>query len=539
MRKAYPNSIGRYGAATACLLLLLSKSVFSQEAFTVHVTQATGFGQVPALHSGAHAVYQGKWIFIGGRTNGLHGFYPPMAFPSSGINSTVFVYDPLTDLVQSASLNGLPDSLEDPLCSSNMQFIQKDSVLVMCGGYGWSQDAQDFITYPRLTSVDLNLLIAEVQSGSLSAAPFHMLYDERMAVCGAEMDRINNQLFLVFGHRFDGIYNRTNATGFFEQHYTNQVRKFELGNNWLNPLIQNYSVFEDTLEFHRRDFNLVPQVFQNGDYGFTAFSGVFLPGINLPFHNGVDVYNDSARVNTQLYQQLNAYSTAHVAVWDSSSNAMHTLFMGGMARYYPNSNGQVTEDTLVPFVKTISRMSRWANGTWSEVWMPDSMPFYQGTNARFIPAASTPLRHEKIVFLNNLGQQTLIGYLVGGMSSPEKNISETDPSSSFATPEVMEVWLEKTITDTWKPLHGQALYSAYPNPCKDVLTLTSASGQFERGTALRILSRTGSLVRDASTLLTQIHGTIAISTGDLKPGLYYLEIKYARETRTCPFVVIR
>jgi hypothetical protein len=29
---------------------------------------------VPGLQSAAHAQYGGKWLFIGGRTNGLHGF---------------------------------------------------------------------------------------------------------------------------------------------------------------------------------------------------------------------------------------------------------------------------------------------------------------------------------------------------------------------------------------------------------------------------------------------------------------------------------
>lgn len=522
-----------------CIVLHFSWSCIAQEAFTVHVNQAAGFTQVPALHSGALAVHQGKWIFIGGRNNGLHGFYSQLAFPASGINSNIYVYDPSTDAVQSASLNGLPDSLEDPLCSSNMQFVQHDSVLVMCGGYGWSGDAQAFITYPKLITIDLNLLMYEVQSGSVSTAPFHMVHDERMAVCGAEMEQMNGQLFLVFGHRFDGIYNRTNASGFYQQEYTNQVRKFNLGSNWLNPAIQNYTVFEDTVAYHRRDYNLVPQVFQNGDHGFTAFSGVFLPGINLPFHDGVDIYNDSARVNQQLHQQLNAYSTAHVAVWDSSANAMHTLFMGGMARYYPNASGQITEDTLVPFVKTISRMSRWGNGTWSEVWMPDSMPFYQGTNARFIPASSAPLRHERILFLNGLGPHTLVGYLVGGMSSPEKNISETDPSISFATPEIMEVWVEKTITDTWKPLQTPELYQVYPNPCKDVLSIKSVSGNFNRGSLMRILNRNGSLIRDVSTLCEVQNNAFTISVADLKPGLYYLDIKRNGETRTCPFVIAR
>jgi hypothetical protein len=114
-----------------------------------------------------------------------------LAFPLSGANYDVFVYHPQTDQVFVQSMFSLPDSLREMLSSSNMQFAHKDSMLYIVGGYGWSDAAAGFITFPNLVKVNMNHLINTVENGGSIDTLFHSIHDQRMAVCGGEMELMN------------------------------------------------------------------------------------------------------------------------------------------------------------------------------------------------------------------------------------------------------------------------------------------------------------------------------------------------------------
>ena len=61
----------------------------------------------------------------------------------------------------------------------------------------------------------------------------------------------------------------------FTQTYSNQIRKFTIDNSGSNLSYANYETITDAVHLHRRDYNLVPQVFPNGELGYTISSGVF------------------------------------------------------------------------------------------------------------------------------------------------------------------------------------------------------------------------------------------------------------------------
>src|SRR5262245_51506112 len=67
------------------------------------------FPGAPALHSFAAAEYKGKWLFIGGRTNGIHSFDPlPINnFPPALANHWVWVVDPILSTASSVDLYGV------------------------------------------------------------------------------------------------------------------------------------------------------------------------------------------------------------------------------------------------------------------------------------------------------------------------------------------------------------------------------------------------------------------------------------------------
>ena len=144
------------------------------------------------------------------------------------------------------------------------------------------------------------------------------------------------------------------------------------------------------------------------------FSGVFQPDVDLPWLNTVDVDSTGYSVNNQFSQLLNQYHTAHLPVYDASVNAMHTVFFGGIGRYYVDSaTGLLKDDPNVPFVRTISRVTRYSNGTMDEVKTGD-MPGLMGSGAEFVPLSDADFYDEKS---GRRRKNIYISYFSPGLSS--------------------------------------------------------------------------------------------------------------------------
>ena len=78
------------------LLLLPASQVFGQTNVSVFV-EPYAIPSLPGLHSFAAAQYQGKWILIGGRIDGLHQRQPTTSFLC--VNSKKLIYEPSTSLL--------------------------------------------------------------------------------------------------------------------------------------------------------------------------------------------------------------------------------------------------------------------------------------------------------------------------------------------------------------------------------------------------------------------------------------------------------
>ena len=77
----------------------------------------------------------------------------------------------------------------------------------------------------------------------------------------------------------------------------------------------------------------------------------------------------------------------------------------------------------VPFTKTISVVRRNKNTT-IETFLPVQMPGYLGAGAEFIFASGiSQAGRNGIADMNNVpGNETLIGYIIGGINSSDQNI---------------------------------------------------------------------------------------------------------------------
>jgi len=231
----------------------------------------------------------------------------------------------------------------------------------------------------------------------------------------------------------------------------------------------------DQVHLHRRDYNLVPQIFPNGEEGYTISSGVFQIGVDLPFLYPVDVKSSGHTPQPGFNQYLSNYHSAKVALYDSINNTMHSLFFGGMSQYaYVNS--VLTQDNNVPFVKTISRVSRDASGNLQEYVFSTEMPALIGASSEFIPNHNIPHYKSEIVKLSGItADSVLVGHIYGGIYSPQINPFTTNQTSvTNAHNTIYEVWLVKSQLTGLKPLNGKnpVRVSVFPNPAKSSINLS-------------------------------------------------------------------
>lgn len=403
--------------------------------------------EFPALQSYAFATWEGKWLLIGGRKDGLHRRQPWATFDEEGQNINIYVADPLKKQVWSQSLEEFPVSIAEQFRSTNMEFIQIGNKLLLTGGYGYSKTADEHVTFPYLTVIRVDELIKAIVDKKTSRNTVVQIRDERMAVTGGRLGKQGDTLLLAGGQRFDGRYNPhgpDHGPG-FTQEYTNEIRKFTIEFDKDTPVIKNYYAIKDKINLHRRDYNLVPQVLGNGDLGHTMYSGVFQYKEDVPFTNLVDIVAGSYKVNNRFIQKFSHYHSSVMPMYDKKTASMYTVFFGGIARYYPDKNGKTVDNKDVPFTKTISVVIR-TNDKVKEIYLPLQMPGYLGAAAEFIFMPDAEMYLEGIADAGKLTKEEIhIGYIVGGINSSGSNIFwDNTGEESRANGKIIKVFIKKT-----------------------------------------------------------------------------------------------
>jgi len=171
--------------------------------------------ELPTLHSFAVGRYESKWLFISGRTNGLHGFdagfFPEDNFPIQHQNRDIWVLDLASKQSWTRSLDdpssGLSEAQIVSLSATNNQFYDRNETLYITGGYGVHANGIDFGTFDALSAIDLPGLGDWVIIGNGSAAEhIRQIHDPVFKVTGGAMHRIGDRTHIVFGQDFDGLY---------------------------------------------------------------------------------------------------------------------------------------------------------------------------------------------------------------------------------------------------------------------------------------------------------------------------------------------
>ena len=403
----------------------------------------SGLGGLQAFAWGQH---NGKWLIIGGRTDGLHRRQPFAAFNHEGHNNQLIVVDPAAGQKWSAPLSSLPVDLQEQLSSTNMEFYQEGDYLYLAGGYGYSNSYGDHVTYPYLSAVKVSEVINSIINGTSFVTNFRQLSDTLFGVTGGYLNKINNTFYLTGGQVFMGRYNPmgpNHGPGFIQE-YTNSIRKFLISDNGEELSVTHFPEIIDSKNLHRRDLNVVPQIMPTGQEGLTAFSGVFQVGADLPFLNCVNIDSAGYSVNNSFTQYYNHYHCAHIPLYSALNNEMHTMFFGGIAQYY-DSLGTPVQDKNVPFVKTIARVTRDADGKMAEHKLPVEMPSLLGASSEFIPVENLPKYNNEVLKLDDFSaDKTLVGYIFGGISSSDANIFFSNGGTqSSASSQIFKVYIIK------------------------------------------------------------------------------------------------
>lgn len=405
--------------------LLGTFSLAAQPAFNFQVElQAKNIPDFPSLHSFAFGQHEQYWVFFGGRVDGIHARQPFNAFPATGVNTNIWLVDTNTDSVYSLPSSSLPDSVYYQMQGTNFNFIQEEEYLFIAGGYGIWLPSGLHTTFPLLTRIHLPTLIQNMRQQQPLAPAVSQVHDSLFAITGGQLGKINHTYLLVGGHYFEGRYNPmgpNHGPGFI-QSYSNQIRKFTVNADSLPLQVSPLSTVTDATHLHRRDYNLVPQIFPNGEPGYMLSAGVFQHTIDLPFLYPVDIRANSYQPRTDFNQLLSHYHSAKVALYDSASKVNHSLYFGGLAQYFLDSGGQLVQDNNAPFVNTISRVTRSEADSLYEFKEAAEMPVRVGASAEFLVNKALPSYANEVLMLDAASTDTIeLGYVVGGISSPVAN----------------------------------------------------------------------------------------------------------------------
>lgn len=497
------------------------------------------------IQSYAYGQADNKWLIVGGRLDGLHQRQPFAAFDQAGHNNQLIVIDPVSEQKWSAPLSSLPTSIQEQLSSTNMQFYQEGAYLYCIGGYGYSATAGDHTTYSNLTAIKVPDVINAVISNSSFTSYFRQISDPKFQVTGGKLKKINDDFYLLGGQKFIGRYNPmgpNHGPGFIQE-YTNAIRKFYLLDDGTNISITHLPSHQDSVNLHRRDYNAEAQILPNGEEGITMFSGVFQQNIDLPFLNSVTVDDADYTVDNTFQQYYNHYHCATLPIYAASENEMHNVFFGGIAQFY-DSLGILVQDNNVPFVSTIARVTRNANGTLVEYKLPIEMPTLLGAGSEFIPNKNIPHYPNEVVKLDSItSDTTLAGYIYGGISSTGRNIFFiNNGTQSSASSQIFKVYIVKNVAVGIDDLNEHSIsdlqVKVFPNPSDGDLVIKFNLSKIEE-TKMSIFSIDGKLIEQKNIENLKLGENIyQAKTNKIKyGGTYLLVIETPNEKSTQKIII--
>ena len=394
-----------------CLLLAIGsgRGVIAQGAelpFSLRLQEIT-WGGAPRLQSFAVAQdCSGRWLFICGRTSGLHGRGNDgggTSLPANfeGLNDRLWVIDPSRHQATSRSISdlGLTADVAASLTVTGPEFVQVDDRLYIVGGYGFSADHSSMKTYRQLTVVDVAATVNAILTGTPIGNHLRQTVpDDWLRLTGGELEYLDGTFVLVFGQAFNYAYSPSSSGN-----YSFQVRPFRVTDDGSTVTISKGTPKGSAAanpEFRRRDLNVVRATRPDGLPCITAFGGVFTPDAHA-WSTMIDIYLQGGQVATVtdasgFQQRLCQYRCAVLPIYQASNRLSFTVFFGGISEFTFESNA-FKRDGALPFVNHVGCIKRSPSG--ATEWLvcqpassgsatPLRLPDLLGTSAQYLPVNS-------------------------------------------------------------------------------------------------------------------------------------------------------
>jgi len=527
--------------------------------FSIEIVQKNNIN-APDLQSFSSAKQNSNWILIGGRTNGLHGFPNTIidgpSFPPQYGNNYIYVYNPETDSVWSRQVNqDLPVHIADQLSSTNAECFQNGNTLYIIGGYGkdslLSTPGNDsLVTFGNIIAINVSGVINAVKTNS-TVAPFIRQYtDPRMQVTGGELAMIGNDYYLVGGQIFTGQYTSSDT---FVQQYTNQVRKFDIVDDGTNLSFTNYVAFTDTSNLKRRDLNVTPIITsQSGEEGLAIYGGVFTND-ELPWNNPVFISSQGYTTDFNYEQKFSQYTCPIINVYDSTSNKMSSVLMGGLSLYrYDHALNKPVIDSCdfgggpvpcIPYVSDVSVISKFSDGSVQDSVLPVMYPngMLIGTNAAVLLDNDLPLYNNGVIKYNNIKSRIFVGYIYGGIEAIANNPPD---GGTHASNKIFQVYLTPgSVTGTQHDnlsLPGAfSLSQNYPNPFNPTTKITYELPKTSdvKLKVYDILGREVAVLVNGEKLKGKYE--IEFNASYLASGVYFYKLQAGNFTQTKKLVLLK
>ena len=417
--------------------------------FSVDATQdaSAEFPGAPHIQSFSFAQWQGRWVFIGGRSAGYHNAGGgPAEFLRSDANRDIWVVDTTvhpakTYHVPVEQLSASLGPVKDQWTSTGQCYYQDGPKLYICGGYG-EDHAGKWVTYGLISEVDLPDLIDSVMHSRPPSA-IRFAQSKLVESAGGELVKLpDGYFYLVMGHSFQGGYTAFEGQGEHDagsvsQSYLDEIRKLKVEVDAKGKLdIRLVKSYRDEMEFHRRDLN-VTEILSPAGVGLAAYGGVFTPKTQLSYSKPIYLLDATGpQVDTKFDQKMNAYACPRLLIYDKAGQTMYTTFFGGISQFswdpsahdfleYPKI-GSKTEQVYLDGmqwsdqISTIRKVMAPGREETSEVVQATPLPGFLGTDAVFIPALEIKRAapDTAILDLDALqGSKTLVGYIFGGIQA--------------------------------------------------------------------------------------------------------------------------
>ncbi len=406
---------------------------------------------LPTLHSFVQAQHDGRWVFLAGRTNGLHDLQRGgmNAFPTSAANREVWVVDPQTRESWHRPLDDPSSHLDayavNALSSTNGQFYQSADRLYIAGGYG-HHPSEGFLTFDTLTAIDIpELMNWVVDGGDILDDTISQIRDPLFQVTGGAMYQVGELTHLVLGQNFVGGYNP-----FRQGDYTQQVRTFRVVEGIEGLAVADVRSTPADPNYRRRDLNVAPVLRkspdgQNLQEGLVAFSGVFTidnGAWTVPIE--IDAAGNPTMADPSLpetfKQGLNGYHSAKLGLYSESQDEMHNVLFGGISlQYYDWQAEQLVTDPMLPFINQVTSIVSDSDHHFVQHLLSTEFPqlfdettgrqLRFGSNAEFMISPSVPVYLNGVIQLDAITQATSLGHVFGGIVADAPNGGETAASN--------------------------------------------------------------------------------------------------------------